>query len=81
MSDYAHDPAPNQKAKQFIQWCAENIAEWDDNFASVARFVGSKNKLWKRNFEWRKHHNSLSYCWEVCTKSQWENAKGLSHDQ
>lgn len=72
MGKYVHDPAPNERARQFIRWCAENISEWPAQYPSCARFVGTKNKWWKRNVEWREHHSSLSHSWAVCTRSQWE---------
>lgn len=74
MSKYIHEPAPNQKAKQFIEWCSVNIEVWDERYVSVARFVGSKSDYWKKSFQWRDHHKGLSHCWAVCTKTQWEEA-------
>ena len=75
MSKYIHDPAPSKRAVEFIKWCAQNIHEWPDGFISCARFIGTKNKWWKKNVDWREHHNSLSYCWVVCTKRQWLEAR------
>lgn len=76
MTRYVHEPAPTEQAKQFIKWCAANIQEWDNAFNSVARFVGSRSKWWKRNFEWRERHDGLSHAWVVCTKQQWVEERG-----
>lgn len=75
MTTYTHDPAPSDRAKSFIGWCAENISEWPEGYRSCARFAGSNNKWWKRNVEWRTHHSSLSHCYVVCTKRQWTEAR------
>lgn len=75
MGKYIHDPAPSQRAQSFIAWCAQNISEWPVGYISCARFIGSSSKWWRKNVEWRTHHNSLSHSWVVCTKSQWDNAR------
>ncbi|EPH7545435.1 TPA: hypothetical protein ACID8W_006762, partial [Pseudomonas aeruginosa] len=78
MSKYVHDPAPNERARQFIRWCAENINEWPSAFLSCARCYGGgkkSRKWWARNVEWREHHSSLSHSWAVCTQRQWEEMR------
>lgn len=78
MGKYVHDPAPNERARQFIRWCAENINEWPSGYRSCARFMdgGKKSrKWWARNVEWRDHHSSLSHSWAVCTRRQWEEMR------
>lgn len=73
---HTHDPAPSDRARQFIRWCAEHILEWREPYVSCARFIGSKNKWWKNNVDWREHHKSLSpNLWAVCTKRQWLEAR------
>jgi len=78
MGKYVHDPAPSERARQFIRWCAENINEWPSGYRSCARFMdgGKKSrKWWARNVEWRDHHSSLSHSWAVCTRRQWEEMR------
>lgn len=82
MGKYTHDPAPCERAKQFIRWCAENIQEWREPYVSCARCIASKkNKWWKKNVTWCEHHNSLSHLWLVCTKRQWIEAREKLHDR
>lgn len=67
MSNYRHNPAPNHRAKQFIQWCKENVKEWPADAVALASFTGSKFSKYCE----RAHYKGLSYSWSVCTYSQW----------
>lgn len=76
MGRHKHSPPPSPQAERFIEWCAEHITEWPEEYISCARYFGTKNKWWKKNVAWRKHHSGLTTAWwAVCTKRQWLEAR------
>lgn len=72
-SRYKHNPPPNQRAKQFIQWCGENVSAWPQDYRVLALAVFAGQPF--RAFQRRKHYQSLSYSWSVCTFRQWQKAR------
>lgn len=72
-TQYKHNPPPNNRAKQFIEWCGENVQAWpkDRQILALAVFSGKPFRTYQR----RKCYKSLSYSWAVCTFRQWEQAR------